>query len=56
MAFMLPIRTDDPEFLDRLLQQDPEFAELLEQRRQEQDAGKTSSLEDVRRRLGLGSG
>jgi hypothetical protein len=49
---MLPIRSDDPEFIDRLLTTNPEFRELLEERRKEASAGRTSSLESVRQRIG----
>jgi antitoxin (DNA-binding transcriptional repressor) of toxin-antitoxin stability system len=49
---MIPIRSDDPEFLDRLLATDPEFRQLMEGRRRESDEGKVSSLEAVRERLG----
>jgi antitoxin (DNA-binding transcriptional repressor) of toxin-antitoxin stability system len=51
---MLPIRTDDPEFLDRLLEQDPAFRSLVEERREQSGSGRVSSLESVRERL-LGS-
>jgi hypothetical protein len=49
---MLPIRSDDPDFIDRLLMTNPEFRKLMEERRKEADAGRTSSLESVRHRLG----
>ena len=48
---MLPIRSDDPEFIDRLLAANSEFRQLMEDRRKEADAGRVSSLEDVRQRL-----
>jgi hypothetical protein len=48
---MLPIRSDDPEFLDRLLEQNVEFRTLLEDRRRQAEEGKVSSIEEVRRRL-----
>lgn len=48
---MLPIKSDDPEFVDRLLATNPEFRRLLEERHQESTAGKVSSLEAVRKRL-----
>lgn len=51
---MLPIRSDDPDFVDRLLEQNAEFRQLMEARRQEADAGKSSSLDEVRKRLGVG--
>ena len=53
---MLPIRSDDPDFLDRLLQQNTDFRHLMEERRRQADAGKVSSLEDVRARLNLADG
>jgi hypothetical protein len=49
---MLPIRTDDPDFIDRLLTTNPEFRELMEIRRKEADEGRVSSLDSVRERLG----
>jgi hypothetical protein len=36
---MLPIRSDDPAFIDRLLTTNRDFRELLEHRRKEADAG-----------------
>jgi antitoxin (DNA-binding transcriptional repressor) of toxin-antitoxin stability system len=51
---MIPIRTDDPEFIDRLLEQNEAFRHLAEDRRREADEGRVSTLEDVRRRLGVG--
>ena len=50
---MLPIRSEDPEFLDRLLEHNAEFRRLMEDRRREVDTGKVSSLEEVRQRLTL---
>ncbi len=49
---MLPVRTDDADFLDRLIEENDAFRELLETRRRESDLGKVSPLEEVRRRLG----
>lgn len=49
---MLPIRTEDPEFIDRLLTTNAEFRQLMEDRRKEADAGKASSLESIREQLG----
>jgi hypothetical protein len=46
---MLPIRSDDPEFIDRLLSTNADFRRLMEDRRKEADAGKVSSLEAVRK-------
>ncbi len=48
---LLPIRSDDADFLDRLLVADPAFRRLMEERRKESDSGKVSSLEEVRQRL-----
>ena len=48
---MLPIRSDDPDFVDRLLEQNEAFRQLLEERRRESMSGKVSSLEAVRERL-----
>jgi len=49
---MIPIRSDDPDFIDRLLAGNPQFRRLMEERRKESDTGKVSSLEAVRERLG----
>jgi hypothetical protein len=49
---MLPIRTDDPEFIDRLLTTNREFRELMEKRRKEADEGRVSPLDAIRERLG----
>ena len=48
---MVPIYSNDPEFVDRLLEKNAAFRELLEDRHRESEAGKVSSLEDVRKRL-----
>jgi len=48
---LIPIRSDDPEFLDRLLASDQAFRRLMEERRRERDSGRVSSLEAVRERL-----
>ena len=53
---MLPIQSDDPDFVDRLLEQNADFRRLMEQRRREVDAGKVSSLDDVRKRLSVAGG
>lgn len=50
---MLPIRSEDPEFIDRLLTTNPDFRQLMGDRRIEADAGKVAPLEAVRQRLGL---
>jgi antitoxin (DNA-binding transcriptional repressor) of toxin-antitoxin stability system len=47
---LLPIRSEDPEFLDRLIAASPAFRRLLDERRTEVTEGKVSSLEDVRNR------
>jgi hypothetical protein len=49
---MLPIRSDDPDFIDRLLTTNAEFRQLMEDRRKEADEGKVSSLAAVREHLG----
>ena len=48
---LLPIRSEDPDFLDRLVAANSGFRRLLEERRNEVAEGKVSSLEDVRQRL-----
>ena len=48
---LLPIRSEDPEFIDRLLQENADFRQLLESLRQEAASGKAGALEAVRRRL-----
>lgn len=48
---LIPVRSDDPAFLDRLLDKNPSFRKLMEERRRESDTGSVSSLEEVRRRL-----
>ena len=50
---MLPIRSDDPDFIDRLLATNAEFRQLMENRRKEADEGKTSSLENIKKQLDL---
>lgn len=49
---MLPVRAEDADFMDRLIEENDAFRELLEQRRRESDLGRVSSLEEIRRRLG----
>jgi hypothetical protein len=49
---MLPIRSDDPDFIDRLLTTNREFRELMENRRKEADEGNVSSLDSIRESLG----
>jgi antitoxin (DNA-binding transcriptional repressor) of toxin-antitoxin stability system len=48
---LIPIRSDDPEFLDRLIERNPAFRNLMVERRRESDQGRVSSLESVRARL-----
>jgi antitoxin (DNA-binding transcriptional repressor) of toxin-antitoxin stability system len=48
---LIPIRSEDPEFLERLALANPAFRRLLEERRREAEAGQVSSLEEVRQRL-----
>jgi len=48
---LIPIASDDREFLDRLLESNAAFRRLLEERRRERDEGRVSSLEAVRERL-----
>jgi hypothetical protein len=53
---LLPIRSEeDPNFIDRLLEENKEFRLLMEERKREADEGQASDLEDVRARL-LGNG
>jgi prevent-host-death family protein len=49
---MIPMRSDDPEFIDRLLEDNEDFRRLAETRRREASDGRVSSLQDVRRRIG----
>jgi hypothetical protein len=49
---MLPIRSDDPDFIDRLLNTNDEFRELMEKRRKEANDGRVSSLDSIRKQLG----
>jgi hypothetical protein len=48
---MLPIRSDDPDFIDRLLSTNAGFRQLMEDRRKEADQGNVSSVEQVRAHL-----
>jgi antitoxin (DNA-binding transcriptional repressor) of toxin-antitoxin stability system len=48
---LLPIRTEDPDVMDRLIATNPAFRRLLEERHNEVAQGKVSALEDVRQRL-----
>ena len=48
---LIPIKSDDPDFLDRLMTMNPAFQKLLEERRRESDRGLVSSLKEVRQRL-----
>jgi hypothetical protein len=49
---MLPIRSDDPDFIDRLWTSNTEFRQLMEDRRKEAHEGQVTSLEEMRERLG----
>jgi hypothetical protein len=54
---LLPIRSDDPDFIEPLIENNPAFHQLLADRRRESENEKTvSSLEDVRKRLSGHSG
>lgn len=46
---LLPIRSDDPNFIDRLLIMNAVFRQLMEDRRKEAVAGQVVSLEECRR-------
>ena len=48
---MLPVRTDDADFVDRLIEENDAFRKLLEDRRRESDQGRVTPLEEIRRRL-----
>jgi hypothetical protein len=48
---MVPIYTDDPDFVDRLLEESAAFRDLLGDRHRESETGSASSIEDVRKRL-----
>ena len=48
---LILVRTEDPNFLDRLLESNREFRALAEERRKESDSCRVSSLEEVRQRL-----
>jgi hypothetical protein len=52
MVPSLTMRSDDPDFIDRLLTANAKFHRLMEDRRKEADEGKVSSLEKVREHLG----
>ncbi len=49
---MLPVRADDTDLIDRLIEENDAFRELLKHRQREADLGHASSLDEVRRRLG----
>jgi hypothetical protein len=42
---------DDPDFIDPLLETNPAFRRLCEERKREADEGRVSTLAEVRRRL-----
>ena len=48
---LIPVRPDDGDFIDRLLADNAEFRQMMEDRRKEAAAGKVSSLQAVRDRL-----
>jgi hypothetical protein len=48
---LVPIQTDDPDFIDRLLEENESFRRLAEESRREADEGRVSTLADVRKRL-----
>ena len=48
---MIPIRDEDPEFINRLLKSSDSFRQLMEERHRESEAGNVSSLDEVRCRL-----
>ena len=48
---MLPVSTDDSDFVNRLIEENGDFRQLLENSRSECDQGQATSLEMVRRRL-----
>jgi hypothetical protein len=48
---LAPIHMDDPDFIDRLLEENESFRRLAEESRQEADDGRVSTLADVRKRL-----
>ncbi len=51
---LLPIRPDDSAFLDDLVEHNPSFRDLVEERREEVRSDRVSSIESIRARL-LGS-
>jgi len=48
---MLPVRSEDADFIDRLIEGNDAFRGLLEQRRRESDLGNVVPMEEIRRRL-----
>jgi hypothetical protein len=52
---LIPVRSDDPDFIDRLIEHNPGFRSLMEERRRECDQGRVSSLASVRARLSRAS-
>ena len=48
---LIPVRAEDAEFIDRLLESNAEFRALAEQRHHEGITGQVSSLDAVRERL-----
>ncbi len=51
---LIPIPSDDPRFLDRLIESNAAFRRLLKERRRERDEGRVSSLEAVHERSSTG--
>jgi hypothetical protein len=45
---LLPIRSDDPDFIDRLLTTNTAFRQLMEDRRKEAVSGQVVSIEECR--------
>jgi Antitoxin Phd_YefM, type II toxin-antitoxin system len=48
---LVPIHTDDPDFIDRLLEENESFRGVAEESRREADQGRVSTLAEVRKRL-----
>ena len=48
---LVPIRDDDPDFIDRLLETNAAFRRVCEESKREADEGRVSTLAEVRRRL-----
>lgn len=48
---LVPIRDDDPDFIDWLLENNAAFRRLAEESKREAEEGRVSTLAEVRRRL-----